>query len=49
MRNIVTLIVIAGLAWYGYTRYQAVAHRSGSESDDIMRGGDILHRTLSQH
>jgi hypothetical protein len=27
MRNIVTLIVIAGLAWYGYTRYQA-AHRN---------------------
>ena len=23
MRNIVTLVVIAGLAWYGYTRYQA--------------------------
>jgi excalibur calcium-binding domain-containing protein len=29
MRNIVTLIVIAGLAWYGYTRYQAAAHRGG--------------------
>ena len=30
MRNIVTLIVIAGLAWYGYTKYQASADRSGS-------------------
>jgi hypothetical protein len=30
MRNIVTLIVIAGLAWYGYTRYQDAAHRGGS-------------------
>ncbi|HKQ14807.1 MAG TPA: excalibur calcium-binding domain-containing protein [Steroidobacteraceae bacterium] len=29
MRNVVTLIVIAGLAWYGYTRYQAAAHRDG--------------------
>jgi hypothetical protein len=27
MRNIVTLIVVAGLAWYGYTRYQATVHR----------------------
>ena len=32
MRNIVTLIVLAGLAWYGYTRYEAAAHRSGSQS-----------------
>jgi excalibur calcium-binding domain-containing protein len=32
MRNVVTLIVIAGLAWYGYTRYQAEAQRSGSRS-----------------
>jgi hypothetical protein len=24
MRNIVTLLVVAGLAWYGYTRYQAM-------------------------
>jgi excalibur calcium-binding domain-containing protein len=32
MRNIVTLIVIAGLAWYGYTRYQAAAHRSGGQA-----------------
>lgn len=32
MRKIVTLIVIAGLAWYGYTRYQAAAHRSDNES-----------------
>lgn len=32
MRNIVTLMIIAGLAWYGYTRYQAVAHRGVVES-----------------
>lgn len=27
MRNIVMLIIVAGLAWYGYTRYQATAHQ----------------------
>jgi Excalibur calcium-binding domain len=32
MRKIVTLIVIAGLAWYAYAKYQAAAHRSDSES-----------------
>lgn len=32
MRNIVTLMIIAGLAWYGYTRYQAAAHQGVGES-----------------
>ncbi|HEY7642231.1 MAG TPA: excalibur calcium-binding domain-containing protein [Steroidobacteraceae bacterium] len=32
MRNVVTLIAIAGLAWYGYTKYQASAGHSRSES-----------------
>jgi hypothetical protein len=32
MRNIVTLMIIVGLAGYGYTRYQAAAHQEADES-----------------
>jgi hypothetical protein len=31
MGKIATVIVLAGLAWYGYTRYEAEAHRGDSE------------------
>jgi hypothetical protein len=26
MRNIVTLMILAGLAWYGYTKHQVATH-----------------------
>jgi predicted negative regulator of RcsB-dependent stress response len=32
MRNIITLVIIAALAWYGYTRYEAAAHRASLQS-----------------
>jgi len=37
MKNIVLAIVIAGLAWYGYTKYQAAAHRSSLQSAPASR------------
>jgi excalibur calcium-binding domain-containing protein len=38
MRNIVTLIAIAGLVWYGYSRYQAATHQNGGPSEPRSAG-----------
>jgi Excalibur calcium-binding domain len=32
MRNLITAIAIAGLAWYGYTRHQERAHTNQTSS-----------------
>jgi len=32
MKNILTIAIIAGLGWYGYTKYQDASHRSTMES-----------------
>jgi hypothetical protein len=32
MRNLITVVVIAGLAWYGYTRHQETATRSPAQT-----------------
>jgi len=37
MRNILASVIVAGLAWFGYTRYQA--HQSRLESQPAMLAG----------
>lgn len=32
MRNIVSLVILVGLAWYGYTKYQAANDHSALEA-----------------
>jgi hypothetical protein len=32
MKNILTVAIIAGLGWYGYTKYQDASQRSAMES-----------------
>jgi hypothetical protein len=38
MRSILRILVVAGLVWFGYTKYQAAAHRAelASESPDSI-------------
>ncbi|MGH8175631.1 MAG: excalibur calcium-binding domain-containing protein [Steroidobacter sp.] len=38
MRNILTLAIVAGLAWYGYTKYQAASHQALVESISPVGG-----------
>ena len=44
MKNILTSAVIAGLGWFGYTKYQDASHRSAmeslSESDEAFESSD---------
>jgi hypothetical protein len=47
MRKIVTLMIIAGLAWYGYTRYQAAAHRNVVQSPRSSQVGVPVASTES--
>jgi hypothetical protein len=37
MRNVVTLIIVASLAWYGYSKYQARAGRELPSSQLVER------------
>jgi hypothetical protein len=38
MRNLVSAAIVVGLAWYGYTRYQATAQRAALPS---VRGMEV--------
>lgn len=45
MRNILALAIIAGLAWYGYTKYQASLNQATTES---LPSSGLSHASASE-
>lgn len=43
MRNLISVMVIAGLAWYGYTRYQEKADRGPTQTSPGTESASPFH------